>query len=571
MPLIRFNRSLLDRAFFRRVPVCGLILIDANPRVMKRSREMDNEMTNISWLRRLAQGALALSLVLIGIVAFSAAASAHDDVIAGAASCSSPLGTGYSVSWTISNDYDVSEAGSVTSVTGGLATLHATTFTVAAQDTAYASTKTSRAATLPYLTAVLTQKLPAGASGVITLTTNSTWADGVNVSDSGTIQLASLHCGGAGPLTGVVPTIAPIVQTIAGHIYLCNGTQPTATEVPGGTLASTGPQTFGSSPNPLPTTEVAPGEYVLTATPPPGYVLVVCGGTSRLASGGTTATAGITVPPGGNGVGIFYVTNSAPALTLVKSATEPSYDAAGQTINYNYLVTNTGNVTLSGVGVIDAHVGLTGLSCPNTILAPSSIETCSATYQVTAADLSAGSIINTATAQAVPPGTATPISSLPSSVTVPLGAIAIVKQVCGTEVAADCGLGGNGPWTSSVNVPQGDTAYWKVTVTNTGDTSLSNVTVTDPLVPGCDITGITLAVGASLATYCTTPDISATVVNVATISFAGQLPPFLSSSAQATESASPRTLPSVAPVVRVATSGTTDSLVPASGAPTVTG
>jgi uncharacterized repeat protein (TIGR01451 family) len=274
---------------------------------------------------------------------------------------------------------------------------------------------------------------------------------------------------------------------------------------------------------------------------------------------------------GGSGVGIFYVTEGAPALTLVKSAAESSYYAAGQTINYSYLVTNTGNVTLSGVGVVDAHIGLIGLSCPDTTLAPSTSETCSATYQVTPADLSTGSIVNTATAQGTPPGAATPISSPPSSVTVPLAAIGILKQVCGTEVAGNCGPGGKGPWVSSVDVPEGDSAYWKVTVTNTGDTPLANVTVSDPLVPACDTTGVTLAVGASISTYCTLPDISVTVVNVATASFAGELPPFPTSSAQVMDSPAPKTSASVLPVIRIVTSGAVDALVPVSEAPTVTG
>ena len=97
--------------------------------------------------RRMAQGGLALSVVLIGVVAFSTAASAHSDVIVGVASCSSPLGSGDTISWTVSNDWDMSEAGTVTSVTGGLATLHAATFTIAAQDAAWASNRISRGAT----------------------------------------------------------------------------------------------------------------------------------------------------------------------------------------------------------------------------------------------------------------------------------------------------------------------------------------------------------------------------------------------------------------------------------------
>ena len=534
-------------------------------------------MTNTSrlthWFRRTVQAGLALSLVLIGMVAFSTVASAHNDTIVGVASCSSPLGSGSTVLWTVSNEWDMSEAGTVTSVTGGLATLHTTTFSIAAQDAAYASHRISQGATPPYLTADLTQKLPAGASGVITMTTSSTWADGVHVIDSGTAELSSLHCGGAALPANVVapPPSQPILQSIAGHIYLCDNTLPTATEVPGGTLASTGPQTLGSSPNPLPSTEVAPGGYIMTATPPPDYVLVACGGTSVPISGGTAATEGVAVAAGGSGVGIFYATNSSPALTLVKSATETSYDAAGQTINYDYLVTNTGNVTLSAVGVVDAHVGLNGLSCPDSTLAPAATETCSATYQVTPADISAGSIVNTATAQGTAPAVATPISSLPSSVTVPLAAIGILKQVCGTEVATDCGSGAHRPWVSSADIPEGDTAYWKVTVTNTGDTPVTNVTVSDPLAPACDISGVTLAVGASLSTYCASPDIGATVVNVATASFAGELPPFPSSSAQVMDTPSPKTSASVAPVVPVITSGAIDTLVPLSAGPVVTG
>jgi uncharacterized repeat protein (TIGR01451 family) len=525
--------------------------------------------------RRLVQGGLALSLTLIGMVAFSAVASAHQNLEAGVASCSSPLGSGYTVSWTVSNDWDMSEAGTVTSITGGLATLNETTFTVAAKDGAYASHRTSEAATLPYLTAALTQKLPAQASGVITMTTNSTWADGTNVSDSGTAELSGLHCGAAVAATttrlSLPSTGQPIVQSIAGHIYLCDRTQPTATEVPGGTLDSTGPVTLRSSPNPLPSTAVAPGGYVLTATSPPGYVLVTCGGSSTPSSVGSTATEGVNVPAGGSGVGIFYVTNGAPTLTMVKSATESSYSAAGQTINYNYLITNTGNVTLSAVGVVDAHAGLNGLSCPDTTLAPNASETCSATYKVTMADLNAGSIVNTATAQGTPSSAATPISSSPSTVAVPLAAIGILKQVCGTEAATACGPGGHGPWVASVDVPQGDTAYWKVTVTNTGDTPLANVTVSDPSAPGCDATGITLAAGASTSTYCSLPDVSATVVNVATASFVGLLPPFPSSSAQVEDSPAPISAGSVTTIAPIVTTGTIDTLVPVSAAPLVTG
>jgi len=271
---------------------------------------------------RLAQGGLAASLVLIGVVGFGNVASAHDDAIVGVASCSNPIGTGYTVSWTVTNDWDQTEAGTVTSVTGGMATLDASTFAIAAQDSAFTTSGTSQLASVPYLSATLTQELPASASGLITLSTNSTWADGTNVSDSGAAELSGLQCGA--PITPTATITPPIVQSLAGHIYLCNNTQPTATEVPGGTLASTGPQTLSSSPNPLGTTDVAPGGYTMTATPPPDYVLVACMGSSVPAYGGNTATEGVTVPAGGSGVGIFYVTNSAPAIASSSPTTKAS-------------------------------------------------------------------------------------------------------------------------------------------------------------------------------------------------------------------------------------------------------
>jgi len=530
------------------------------------------------WLRRIIHAAIASALVLIGTVAFSTVASAHDNAIVGVASCASPLGSGFTIAWTVSNEWDQTEAGTVTSVTGGLPTLHQTAFTIGAQDDAYLVHGTSRSATLPYLATTLTQKLPARGSGVITLSTNSTWADGVNVSDSGTADLSALHCGAAPapqPATSK-PTVAPLIlsQSIAGHIYLCDNSVQTTSEVSGGTLAATGPQTLGSSPNPLGAIAVGSGVYTMTATTPSGYGLVICGGTSTAASGGNTATEAVAVPAGGVGVGIFYVSKNSPALTVHKSATESSFSAVGQTINYNYLVTNTGNVSLSSVGIIDAHAGLNGLGCPEATLAPSGSESCTATYQVTEADLLAGSIVNTAKAQGIPPGASTPIISSPSSVTVPLASISILKRVCGSEVAADCGPGGPGPWVHTVDIPQGNTAYWKVTVTNTGDVPLTDVTVNDALAPACDTAGLALAVGASMSTYCSLPDISVTVTNVATVSFLGLLPPFPSSSAQVMDSPSPKTSASAAPIAPIApikTSGAIDALVPISSAPLVTG
>jgi uncharacterized repeat protein (TIGR01451 family) len=88
------------------------------------------------------------------------------------------------------------------------------------------------------------------------------------------------------------------------------------------------------------------------------------------------------------------------------------------------LVTNTGNVTITNPRVKEA--GFTGkgslspITCPSagTKLAPGEHVTCTATYTVTAADVAAGSIKNSATVTGTPPGGLTPPVSPPSSVTV---------------------------------------------------------------------------------------------------------------------------------------------------------
>ena len=72
-------------------------------------------------------------------------------------------------------------------------------------------------------------------------------------------------------------------------------------------------------------------------------------------------------------------------------------------ITYSYKVTNTGNVTLNPVTVTDPLSGLSTISCPATLLAAGATETCTATYTTTQADVTRGSITNTATATATSP------------------------------------------------------------------------------------------------------------------------------------------------------------------------
>ena len=72
-------------------------------------------------------------------------------------------------------------------------------------------------------------------------------------------------------------------------------------------------------------------------------------------------------------------------VTLDKQAGTPSGSTVGDTIDYTFLVQNTGNVTLTNVNVSDPKVG--SLSCPTTTLAPGASMTCTATYALTQADI----------------------------------------------------------------------------------------------------------------------------------------------------------------------------------------
>lgn len=66
-------------------------------------------------------------------------------------------------------------------------------------------------------------------------------------------------------------------------------------------------------------------------------------------------------------------------------------------------------------------------------------------------------------------------------------------------------------------VSLGDTAFFTITVTNTGDVALSAVTVSDPQAPGCSQILGTLESGETFAYRCGMPDMDSAVTNVASV------------------------------------------------------
>ncbi|MFC1436124.1 beta strand repeat-containing protein [Streptacidiphilus sp. N1-3] len=165
----------------------------------------------------------------------------------------------------------------------------------------------------------------------------------------------------------------------------------------------------------------------------------------------------------------------APSLTIVKSAAPTTITAAGQNVAYSFLVTNTGNVALSGVSVAETAFSGTGATpvatCPAgaASLAPGASVTCTASYPATQADINAGRITNTAVASGTPPS-GTAVTSPPSSATVTATAnpaLLVVKSVDATQL----------------NVT-GQVLHYSFVVTNTGNVTLHTVTVTDTAFSG---------------------------------------------------------------------------------------
>ena len=276
---------------------------------------------------------MASALVVVGAVAFATPAYAQGTTqpvpgssITSTASCNSPLGTGVQITWTLANDSNVPETGSVTTVTGGNGTLNATTYAI------------PPSSGQPAQTATLTQTLPAGTTGVITLEVSSTWADAHSQIDSGTFNLSTTNC-------------AAPQQTIAGHIYLCNEGNPTTTEETGGTLAASGTDlsTIPPASNPSAPTDVTAGTYTMTATDPPGFHLVSCGGSSSPNGAGTSATESVSVPSGGAGEGLFYAASDVNSGTSSGVSSGASSGVNPAPTSPSTPITQTGGATASPV------------------------------------------------------------------------------------------------------------------------------------------------------------------------------------------------------------------------------
>ncbi len=172
--------------------------------------------------------------------------------------------------------------------------------------------------------------------------------------------------------------------------------------------------------------------------------------------------------------------SSEPGLTLATSADPLTADVAGTVIDYHFLVTNSGNVRLTGVALSDPTVS--GLNCPGTTLEPAESMQCSATYTLTQGDVDAGYVLNDATLSGSPrigdPATAT------DTLDVVIPARAAVDVSAGTA-----------------HFPPGlpSPLTYDFSVTNSGNVTLTHVTISDPLLTSASCPQTFLAPGQTMA------------------------------------------------------------------------
>ena len=178
----------------------------------------------------------------------------------------------------------------------------------------------------------------------------------------------------------------------------------------------------------------------------------------------------------------------APALTMVKTALNTDFAVVGDTIDYEYVVTNSGNVSVSNISVTDDKIPGAALSCPAGTIAPTQSLTCTGTYTVVQADLDAGSVTNNASATGTPTGgTLTPAAAVETVDGTQSPELKLTKTALDSNFAA-----------------VGDELDYTYLIENTGNVEITNIAVTDDMIASVTCPATTIAAGATLtctATY----------------------------------------------------------------------
>ncbi|MFZ5635477.1 MAG: DUF7507 domain-containing protein, partial [Pseudomonadota bacterium] len=154
-----------------------------------------------------------------------------------------------------------------------------------------------------------------------------------------------------------------------------------------------------------------------------------------------------------------------PALSIFKSAPTGSL-TAGSTITYTVTATNSGNTTQTNVVVSDPMLTPNSATCAS--VAPGGTCVLTGTYVVQQTDVDAGQIVNTASV------TSTTITTpVTTTVTTPIARNPAIAANKTAALTVDGGVAG------AADV--GDVVTYNVTVTNTGNVTMTLQTVVDSL------------------------------------------------------------------------------------------
>ncbi|WP_223787545.1 beta strand repeat-containing protein [Marinicella meishanensis] len=159
-----------------------------------------------------------------------------------------------------------------------------------------------------------------------------------------------------------------------------------------------------------------------------------------------------------------------PALTTNKQLTNNADEdgsgtvTEGDTLTFTITVTNTGNIPLNNMTASDPQLIPNSINCGT--VAPAGTCVLVGTYVVTLADVMAGNFTNTGSGN--------------SDETGPVDDVVVTPVVGSPALTTDKQLTNNADEDGSGTVTEGDTLTFTITVTNTGNIPLNNLTASDP-------------------------------------------------------------------------------------------
>ena len=334
----------------------------------------------------------------------------------------------------------------------------------------------------------------------VTLTTSTTLPTGLTLNSDGTITVDANTAPGTYPITYSIcqvanPLICDIATTtvIVTTIDATNDTPSLINGTTGGTVATV----FGN--DTLDGLPFLPADVTLsTSTVLPTGVTLNIDGTITVDPNTTPGTYPITYSicqkanPTICDEAVIDLIVQVPSIEVIKKgsfndANGDGFAQKGETITYNFSVVNTGTMQLTNVVVTDPMVTVTGGPIAVMNIGTKDDTTFNATYVITQADVDAGFINNQALVTATPI-VGTPITDLSDSND---PALPGKNDPTVTKLSQNPGLkllkhGTFEDTNHNGSVNEGDRISYVFKVMNTGNVTMKDIVVSDPMVTVVD-------------------------------------------------------------------------------------